>query len=59
MKITFFSTQPYDKEFFTEHNQHFGYTLEYLETGLNEKTADLVKKSEAVCVFVMIKLIGR
>ena len=56
MKITFFSTQPYDKEFFTEHNEHFGYTLEYLETGLNEKTADLVKKSEAVCVFVNDKV---
>lgn len=52
MKITFFSTQPYDREFFIRHNQHFGYTLEFLEIGLDEKTAGLVKNSDAVCVFV-------
>jgi len=52
MKITFFSTQPYDKEYFLKHNADFGFTLEFLETGLDEKTVDLVKKSEAVCVFV-------
>jgi D-lactate dehydrogenase len=56
MKITFFSTQPYDKEFFTKHNSQFGYTLEFLETGLDEKTVDLVKKSNAICVFVNDKV---
>lgn len=56
MKITFFSTQPYDKEFFIKHNADFGYTLEFLEIGLDEKTVDLVKKSEAVCVFVNDKV---
>jgi D-lactate dehydrogenase len=56
MKITFFSTQPYDKDFFTQHNRHLDFTLEFLETGLDEKTADLVKKSVAVCVFVNDKV---
>lgn len=50
--ITFFSTQPYDKEFFLKHNEDFGFRLEFIEAGLNEQTADLIKKSEAVCVFV-------
>ncbi|MGI8636486.1 MAG: 2-hydroxyacid dehydrogenase [Segetibacter sp.] len=56
MKITFFSTQPYDKEFFTKHNNIFDFNLEFLETGLDEKTADLVKASDAVCVFVNDKV---
>ncbi|MCW3109369.1 MAG: 2-hydroxyacid dehydrogenase [Segetibacter sp.] len=56
MTITFFSTQPYDKEFFIKHNSDFGFTLEFLETNLDEKTVDLVKKSVAVCVFVNDKV---
>lgn len=56
MKITFFSTQPYDKEFFVKHNEDFGYQLEFVDAGLDEKTAELVKKSEAVCVFVNDKV---
>ncbi len=56
MKITFFSTQPYDKEFFTKHNEDFGFELLFIEAELDEKTVDLVKKSEAVCVFVNDKV---
>jgi D-lactate dehydrogenase len=56
MKITFFSTQPYDKEFFIKHNEEFNYQLEFIEAALDEKTVDLVKKSEAVCVFVNDKV---
>lgn len=56
MKIIFFSTQPYDKDLFIKHNEKFGFTLEFLETGLDEKTADLAKKSAAVCVFVNDKV---
>lgn len=56
MKITFFSTQPYDKEFFNKHNNEFGYQLEFVEASLDEKTVDLVKKSIAVCVFVNDKV---
>ncbi|MEI6950505.1 2-hydroxyacid dehydrogenase [Paraflavisolibacter sp. H34] len=52
MKITFFSTQPYDKEFFTRHNEAFGFELEFFEMALDSKTVSLVSGSEAVCVFV-------
>jgi len=52
MKITFFSSQLYDKEFFQKHNEDFGFELEFIEACLDEKTVGLVAKSEAVCVFV-------
>jgi D-lactate dehydrogenase len=54
--ITFFSTQPYDKDFFIKHNADFGFNLEFVEAELDENTVDLVKKSEAVCVFVNDKV---
>jgi D-lactate dehydrogenase len=34
MKITFFSAQPYDKIFFNQQNEQFGFELEYFETHL-------------------------
>jgi D-lactate dehydrogenase len=52
MKIAFFSTQPYDKTFFELHNFGFGFTIEYYETPLNEKTVNLLDNVEVVCVFV-------
>lgn len=56
MKITFFSTQPYDKVFFEEHNRHFGFTMDFFEVGLNEKSINLIEQSQAVCVFVNDKV---
>jgi D-lactate dehydrogenase len=52
MKITFFSTQPYDKKFFEEHNRYFGFDITFLEIQLNEQTAPLAEGAEAVCAFV-------
>ena len=52
MKIAFFSTQLYDKKFFDEHNAAFGFTIEYYDTSLNEKTINLLQGVNAVCVFV-------
>ncbi len=52
MKITFFSTQPYDKEFFIPHNSEYKFELEFIEAALDEKTVELLKDSLAVCVFV-------
>jgi D-lactate dehydrogenase len=54
--ITFFSTQPYDKQFFTKCNEHFGYQLTYFETQLNTATANLVQEGSVVCVFVNDKV---
>jgi D-lactate dehydrogenase len=52
MKITFFSTQPYDRKSFEEHNKSYGFKIKYLEVQLNEETAALARGSEAVCAFV-------
>lgn len=52
MKITFFSSQPYDRTFFEKFNDTTGFTFHFLDISLNENTALLAKKSVAVCVFV-------
>ena len=52
MKITFFSTQPYDKEFFSAHNIDGAFECDYLEVPLNSKTVELAAGSEAICIFV-------
>jgi D-lactate dehydrogenase len=52
MKVTFFSTQPYDKSSFEDHNKNFGFDLHFFDVALNEQTAQLIDHSEAVCVFV-------
>ncbi len=54
--ITFFSTQPYDQEFFNKCNQSFGFHLQYFETQLNTTTANLVQDALIVCVFVNDKV---
>jgi D-lactate dehydrogenase len=51
-KVTFFSTQAYDKVFFEKHNIDFGYELEFFDTQLNEHTAKLIQSTDVVCVFV-------
>lgn len=50
MKIAFFSTQSYDKEYFTRHNTR--HELLFFEVALNEKTASLALGCAAVCAFV-------
>jgi D-lactate dehydrogenase len=56
MKITFFSTQPYDKQSFNQYNDSLGFELEFLETALNSQTVNLVQDATAVCVFVNDKV---
>lgn len=52
MKITFFSTKPYDKEFFDKVNQDFKFELEYFETHLGPHILNVIEHSDAVCAFV-------
>lgn len=52
MKITFFSTQPYDKEFFTKGNQPFGYELEFHKSALEIANVKGITDSDVVCIFV-------
>lgn len=56
MKLTFFSSQPYDRVFFERFNDALGFELNFLDVTLDENTAPLVKGSDAVCVFVNDKV---
>ena len=56
MKITFFSTQPYDKIFFNQQNEQFGFELEYFETHLGPHIVEAITHTDAVCVFVNDKV---
>src|SRR6187402_3550408 len=50
MKIAFFSTQPYDKEYFEHYNKQ--HEILFFETRLNEQTVNLARGCNAVCAFV-------
>lgn len=50
MKIAFFSTQPYDKEYFERYNTT--HRIKYFEAQLNTETVDLARGCEAICAFV-------
>jgi D-lactate dehydrogenase len=50
MKIAFFSTQSYDKEYFNRYNP--GHEINFIETSLREKTVKLITDETGVCVFV-------
>ena len=52
MKVTFFSTKPYDKEFFDKVNKDFNFELEYFETHLGPHILNVIDHSDAVCAFV-------
>lgn len=51
-KVSFFSTQAYDKIFFEKQNVDFGFQLEFFDTQLNLKTVQMMDDSSIVCVFV-------
>jgi D-lactate dehydrogenase len=50
MKIAFFSTQSYDKEYFNRYNKQ--HELVFFEAALNADTVSLAKDCQAVCAFV-------
>lgn len=52
MKVTFFSTKPYDKEFFDKVNKDFNFELDYFETHLGPHILNVIDHSDAVCAFV-------
>ncbi|MEY4382035.1 MAG: hypothetical protein RJA92_1415 [Bacteroidota bacterium] len=52
MKIAFFSTQPYDIQFFESANQAFGHELVFFTQALEPATLSLAKGATAVCLFV-------
>jgi D-lactate dehydrogenase len=50
MKIAFFSTQPYDKEYFERYNKN--HEIIFFEAQLNEGTVNLANNCNAICAFV-------
>lgn len=52
MRLTLFSTKPFDREFFTRENATFGHELTFWEPRLTAETAALADGAEAVCPFV-------
>ncbi|HVI46907.1 MAG TPA: 2-hydroxyacid dehydrogenase [Chitinophaga sp.] len=56
MDILFFSTQPYDKEYFNKANEQGAHRFRFLEYPLNEDNTALIKDERAVCVFVNDKV---
>jgi D-lactate dehydrogenase len=52
MTITFFSTQPYDKNSFQRHAGSYAFPLDFREERLTPRTAQLVTEASVVCAFV-------
>ena len=52
IKVAFYDTKEYDKPSFERYGEARGVTFRFLETKLNEDTAELARGCEAVCVFV-------
>ncbi|MDH5826880.1 2-hydroxyacid dehydrogenase [Sphingobacterium faecium] len=52
MKIAFFSTQPYDKEFFEKENEKYSFDFNFFETHLGPHIVNAIEDEKAVCVFV-------
>ncbi len=52
MRVAFFSTQSYDKEYFDKSNTMYQHGITYYEASLNKDTAGLAEGYEAACVFV-------
>ena len=52
MKVSVYSTKPYDEAFLSEEAKHGTHELDFIETRLTADTAKLASGSDAVCVFV-------
>jgi D-lactate dehydrogenase len=52
MRVAFFSTHAFDREFFDEANREHTHELQYIEARLTPATAALAKGFQAVCAFV-------
>ena len=52
MKIALFSAKAYDRDYFEQANQPFGYELDFFDVRLDQKTARLAFVYSVVCAFV-------
>lgn len=51
MKVAFFSTKSYDREYMNRANLNFGHELTYFDTALHASTAILAKDQQTICIF--------
>lgn len=51
MKVFFFDTHSFEKDFFCEANKYFSHDLNFFESRLNEKSAILAKGYPVICAF--------
>jgi D-lactate dehydrogenase len=59
MKIIFFSSKPYDREYFERANARFGHELNFVKSHLDVETAPLATGWPVVCAFVNDSLDAR
>ncbi len=52
MKVAFFSTKSYDREFMTKANEAYDHEFQFFDTKLEASTAILASDFDAVCMFV-------
>lgn len=52
MKIAFYNTKAYDREYFTKENQEHHHDIRYFEPHLNAQTVNLITDEVAVCAFI-------
>ncbi|GAC32848.1 2-hydroxyacid dehydrogenase [Paraglaciecola polaris] len=52
MKIAFFNSKVYDREYFLQENTHHHHEFRFYEPHLNHQTVNLVTDETAVCVFI-------
>jgi D-lactate dehydrogenase len=58
MRVAFFSTHPFDRQFFDEANRSRAHALQYIEARLTLATATLAGGCRSVCAFVNDQLDG-
>lgn len=56
MKIAFFDTHRFERKTFEKENLKYGFEIEFLDTRLTEKTAQIVNGATVVCSFVNDKI---
>ncbi len=56
MKVAFYSSKSYDKEYFTRMNENFGHDLRFFETRLDSQTIQIARGYDAICAFVNDKI---
>ena len=52
IKVLFYDTKPYDKQFFDRANEAYGFQIKYFKEHLNHDTACYTNGHDVVCAFV-------